>query len=121
MTNTDSATVWVAWTSVGTEAAAHSLADALVSSGCVACVQIQGPSASVYRWKGVVEHAQEWTLTMKLAREQWPELEKLLLELHPYEVPELIAVPVVKGHQPYLDWVQSSADGEQDPSAEEMN
>ncbi|HDR00405.1 MAG TPA: divalent-cation tolerance protein CutA [candidate division WOR-3 bacterium] len=86
---------------------AERLARALVESGQAACVQVAGPINSTYRWQGRVEHTREWLCLVKTDRRHWPALEQAVLRLHPYDTPELIAVPVVAGNRRYLDWLAS--------------
>lgn len=86
-------------------AAAESLAHALIERRVAACVSILGACRSVYRWQGKVEAAEEVPLLIKTTRAAWPALEALVRELHPYEVPELIAVPLAAGLPAYLDWI----------------
>jgi periplasmic divalent cation tolerance protein len=100
--------VLVITTTVPTEADATRLADTLVTEGLAACVQIQGPVRSVFRWQETVDHATEWYVHCKTTALRTPDLMARLRALHPYEVPEIIATPVVDGHPPYLRWVEDS-------------
>lgn len=86
-------------------AAAESLAHALVERRLAACVNILPPCLSVYRWQGAVEQADEVPLLIKTTRARYAELEAALSELHPYSVPEIIALPLAAGLPAYLDWV----------------
>jgi periplasmic divalent cation tolerance protein len=86
-------------------ATAERIADTLVTEGVAACVNIQAECASVYRWQGKLEHANEVPLLIKTTRAAYPQLEKELRKLHPYEVPEIIALPVTAGLPEYLNWV----------------
>lgn len=88
------------------EASAHALARKLVEQRVAACVNILPPVRSVYRWQGAIEEAGEVTLLMKTTRLRYPELEAAIRNEHPYEVPEIIAVPVVAGLPAYLNWVE---------------
>jgi len=87
-------------------ASAQKLADALVGERLAACVNRIPAVASTYRWKGEVVTDHEELLLIKTTAAQLPALKERLLALHPYELPELVAVPVVDGHRPYLDWVR---------------
>jgi periplasmic divalent cation tolerance protein len=84
---------------------AQRIARSLVSEQLAACVNILPGVQSVYRWQGMVEEAGEVTLLIKTTQARYAELEAALKVLHPYEVPEIIAMPVVAGWPAYLDWV----------------
>jgi periplasmic divalent cation tolerance protein len=62
---------------------------------------------SRYRWKGRVEQAREWLLLLKTERRLLPQVEAQIRNLHPYDVPEMLVVPVLAGHAPYLDWLRA--------------
>jgi periplasmic divalent cation tolerance protein len=85
--------------------AALKLARELVERRLAACVNVLGQCTSVYRWKGAVEDAQEVPLLIKSRSALYEALEAAISELHPYELPEIIAVPVVRGLADYLAWV----------------
>ena len=85
--------------------AAHVLADRLVGERLAACVNILAPCRSVYRWKGEVQHDEEHPVLIKSTRDRYPELEAAIRANHPYELPEIIAVPIALGLPAYLDWV----------------
>ena len=85
--------------------AAARLAQRLVESRLAACVNILNGCTSVYRWKGEVERADEVPVLIKTRGARYAELEAAIREAHPYEVPEVIAVPVVQGLADYLEWV----------------
>jgi len=74
----------------------------------------RGPIRSTYWWKGKVEEAEEWLLMMKTRRGLFSSLEKEIKALHPYEVPEIIALPIVAGSAPYLEWIQAETSGTSD-------
>ena len=78
---------------------------ALVERRAAACVNILAPCTSVYRWKGTVETAEEVPLFAKTTRDRYDLPERVVRELHPYELPEIIPVPVGGGLPAYLDWV----------------
>ena len=98
-------------TNVPDRAAADKLADALVADGLAACVNILSPCRSVYRWKGDVQHDEEFPLFIKTTRERYAALEQAIRANHPYELPEIIAVPVERGLSAYLDWVAQHTRG----------
>jgi periplasmic divalent cation tolerance protein len=85
--------------------AAVSLAERLVGGRTAACVQVIGPIRSVYRWRGAVERAEEWLCVAKTTRRRYGDLERTIREAHPYDVPEITALPVVAGGADYLAWV----------------
>ena len=87
---------------------AELIAKDLVERGLAACVQIVGPIRSVYRWKGKLEDEEEFLLLLKTKAALLPEIEKRLEVIHPYEVPELLAVPVTGGGNAYLDWIREN-------------
>ena len=94
--------------SVPDEATGDRLASALVEDRLAACVKRSGPVRSVYRWQGAIEHDQEWTLSCITSAARVEELAARVRELHPYEVPEVIATPVVAGSADYLEWVRTN-------------
>lgn len=85
--------------------AANTLAALLIERRLAACVNILAPCTSVYRWQGAVETASEVPLLIKTTRARYTELQSAVREAHPYELPELIAVPVTEGLPGYLTWV----------------
>lgn len=78
----------------------------LIQEGLVACVNIGAPIRSIFRWKGEISEDEEIPLMIKTTWGRHEAAIKRLVELHPYEVPEAIVVPVLGGHAPYLDWVR---------------
>lgn len=96
------------------EAQAFAAAEAAVEAGLAACCQVGAPVRSVYRWQGKLERAEEVPLICKTTEAAWPRLEALLKKRHPYETPEIIAVPVTHGLPAYLAWI-----GENTVSADE--
>jgi periplasmic divalent cation tolerance protein len=85
--------------------AAERLADALIEKRVAACVNILAPCRSVYRWKNGLQHDEEHPMLIKTNAEQYPALEAAIRAGHPYELPEIIAVPIERGLPAYLDWV----------------
>ena len=85
---------------------ADSIAKILVETRVAACVQVIGPIRSTYWWKGKVEEASEWLCVMKTREELYSDLEASLKAVHPYEVPEIVAVPLTKGSEGYLRWIE---------------
>jgi periplasmic divalent cation tolerance protein len=89
------------------ESAKH-LAEVLVGEALAACVNRLSGIQSTYRWKGEVTTNTEELLLIKTTVGQFEALKERLLAVHPYELPELIAVPVERGHTAYLDWVRAA-------------
>jgi len=85
--------------------AAAELANRLVSERLAACANILPALRSIYRWQGKVQDENEVLVLLKTQVRQYEALEARILALHPYDVPEVIAIPVERGHQAYLDWV----------------
>jgi len=107
-------------TNLPDEAAAQALAAALVTERLAACVNVLAPCRSVYRWQGKVEHAQEVPLLIKTTAARYKALEAAIRARHPYELPEIIAVPIAHGLPEYLNWVAAEtfvepADGNSPP------
>ena len=93
-------------TNVPEEALAQSLARALVEEGLAACVNILAPVASVYRWQGQVEHATEIPLLIKTTQARYEDVERAICHAHPYDVPEIVALPIAAGLPAYLEWMR---------------
>ncbi|MGH8159870.1 MAG: divalent-cation tolerance protein CutA [Rhodanobacter sp.] len=89
---------------------AQTIAEALVSERLAACVNRLPGISSTYRWQGSVTTDSEELLLIKTTAGCFDALKTRLLALHPYELPELIAVPVERGHSAYLDWVRQTVD-----------
>ena len=92
-------------TNLPDRASAERIAEALVSHGEAACVNVLAECKSVYRWQGKIEHASEVPLLIKTTREAYPQLESTLRNMHNYELPEIIALPINTGLPEYLKWV----------------
>ncbi len=95
-------------TTIGSEEDAARLGRSLVEKRLVACVNMVGPVRSVFLWKGKVEDESERLLLMKTRADRYAELETAIQELHPYDVPEVIAIPIERGSQAYLSWVDEN-------------
>ena len=92
-------------TNLPDRASAEKLADALIEARVAACINILAPCLSVYRWKGTVQHDEEHPVLIKTSAARYPVLEQAIRALHPYELPEIVAVPIERGLTAYLDWV----------------
>ena len=86
------------------------IAEALVGETLAACVNILGPIRSIYRWQGEIARDDEHLLLIKTTRASYAALEARVLELHTYDTPEVIALPVEEGAKGYLEWILGSVD-----------
>ena len=91
-------------TGTSSRAEAQSIADTAVEQRLAAAVQVIGPVTSTYRWKNRMEHAEEWLCLLKTSAELYAEVERAIQTLHSYELPGILAIPVVGGSERYLDW-----------------
>jgi len=97
----------VALTTLGSVDDARALVRRLVNDRLVACGTIVPGAVSIYRWEGEVTEASEAVVLLKTPADRWPALAAAVRELHPYDVPELIALPVGHGLAAYLDWMRA--------------
>jgi periplasmic divalent cation tolerance protein len=95
-------------TTTETKIAAQAIANAVVEKRLAGCVQIVGPITSTYWWQEKIETVEEWLCVIKSKRELYEELEKTILTVHPYEVPEILALPVIEGSRSYLEWLSGN-------------
>ena len=103
----------VVLTTVSSEEVARTLVHGLVGDRLIACGTIFGPARSIYRWEGQVIEDDETVIIMKTPSDRWEALRAAIQDRHPYEVPELLALPVWDGLDAYLRWVtQSTREGE---------
>ena len=101
----------VVWTTIGSTADGRGMASILVTERLAACVNVLPEMESFYRWKGQVETDHERQLVMKTTAARVPALKARLHELHDYEVPEFIVLPIVGGSEAYLNWIRESTAG----------
>jgi len=87
---------------------AVAIAESLVPGRLAACVNIVGGISSIYTWKGELCREEECLMIIKTRRDLFERLRERIVSLHPYEVPEIVAIPIVSGHVPYLDWIDES-------------
>ncbi|GAB3478036.1 divalent-cation tolerance protein CutA [Nocardiopsis coralliicola] len=92
-------------TTAGSRADAEAIARSAVEHRLAACAQVHGPITSVYRWEQRIEADEEWAVVMKTAADRLDALTAHLTDVHAYDVPEIVAVPVTGGSDAYLDWV----------------
>ena len=83
---------------------------ALVEDRLAACVQIDGPLRSTYRWQGTVERAREWRLSIKTRSELFDAVSAAIASRHTYELPEILATPVAEGEERYLTWLDEQCE-----------
>ena len=91
-----------------TVAAGHALAHTLLEERLVACVNMVDGVRSIYRWDGAICEDNEVLLVIKTTTDKLSELTTRIANIHPYDVPEVLALPTIAGHSPYLDWVAAS-------------
>ena len=101
----------VVFSTVGSADDAERIAHGLVERGLAACVNIVPGVVSVYRWKGAVQRETELLLVIKTRAERLPVLKETLTAMHPYDVPEALALPVEDGLAPYLAWLDDAVKG----------
>jgi len=99
-------------TTLPDQTTAETLASALVENRLAACVNILQPCRSIYRWQGTVETADEVPLLIKTTEARYPALEAAIRARHPYEIPEIIALPISLGLPGYLAWVAAESQSE---------
>lgn len=98
----------VVFTTAGSTEEARRIADALVERRQAACVNILKGVESIYRWKGKTEESQEWMLMIKTKAAAFQNVCKTIRELHSYELPECISMPITEGSAEYLKWIDES-------------
>ena len=87
---------------------AGKIAKILIEEHLAACVQIIGPISSTYFWEGVIEKSEEWLCIIKTRENLYKDLESIIRKNHSYEVPEILAIPVIDGNEDYLSWMEST-------------
>lgn len=92
-------------TTAPTRELALQIAAELVEQRLAACVQVGGPITSTYRWQGKIETAEEWVCIAKCQQQSLADIETAIARLHPYDTPEIIALPISGGSQKYLQWI----------------
>jgi periplasmic divalent cation tolerance protein len=95
---------------VPNEETAAKIAQNLLADRLAACVTRTASCQSMYWWKGQIEKDEEYILFIKTQADRYSELEKRLIAIHPYDVPEVIAIPLVKGHGKYLEWLKGETE-----------
>lgn len=90
------------------------IAETVLGKKLAACVQVIGPIRSTYWWKGKIEEAEEWFCLLKTRKELYGDLERELKSVHPYEEPEIIALPITEGSEGYLRWIAHETGGKEE-------
>lgn len=98
-------------TTTDAQQSAEALADSALRARLAACVQVEGPITSYYRWEGATRHDPEWRVVFKTAGDRLDALLAHVRREHGYDVPEVIATPITHGHPEYLDWVVAETRG----------
>lgn len=102
--------IWQVVTTIDSPEAAERIARTLVDQRLAACVQIEGPCLSIYRWKGELESTREWRCAIKTSESLFPTVCQVIQQQHSYEVPEIMAMPIVGVSDDYLDWLLAQLD-----------
>jgi len=97
-------------TTVSSRDEANRIAQALVEKRLAACVQVMGPIQSTYHWQGAVETSQEWLCVAKSRRELYDRIEQAIREVHSYQVPEILALPIAAAGADYLKWLDEEVE-----------
>lgn len=93
-------------TTMNDKEAAYAMGRRLVEDRLAACCQVTGPVRSIYRWKGAIEETEEWYCVLKTRPSLYRRVEEAILKLHPYEVPEIIAIAIDEALDAYAGWVE---------------
>jgi periplasmic divalent cation tolerance protein len=104
----------------GSENEAAKIAQTLVEERLAACVNVIGPARSIYRWRGVVEDEREYLLMIKTRMRLFARVERRVRDLHSYEVPEIVAIPLAAGSRRYVEWIFESTAAAPRRSAERL-
>ena len=94
---------------------AEKIAHSLLNERLIACANIIGPVHSLFWWQGKIDKAQEHLILMKTRKDLFSKLSEKVKSLHSYQVPEIIAIPIVEGFKPYMEWLESSLKINDDP------
>lgn len=105
-------TAIVVTTTTGTRHDAEQIAARLIGERVAACVQVSGPLESTFHWEGAPQTSVEWLLTIKTLASLYERVEQTILAVHPYELPEIIAVPIVAAHAGYLTWLAQTLESD---------
>ncbi len=95
-------------TTTGSEEEAEKISEELIEQNLGACVQVYGPIKSMYSWEGKIERSEEWMCFVKTSSDKFSKIEDKIKEVHSYENPEIIALPIIDGSQEYLKWLDEN-------------
>lgn len=95
------------WTTASSEVEAQKIAQHLVEKGLAACVQVDGPITSTYRWEGAVESSREWRCSIKTHMRHLKAVEQAIQACHSYQVPQFVAIPIAETSPAYRSWMES--------------
>ena len=98
----------IAITTTPSKNEAEKIAKILLEERLIACANIIGPVQSLFWWQGKIDEAQEHLILMKTRKDLFSKLSEKVKALHSYQIPEVIAVPIVEGFKPYMEWLESS-------------
>jgi len=98
----------VIFVTAGSETEAETIARTMVEEQLAACVNILSPIRSIYRWEGKIADDREWLLVIKTRAERFSAIEERVKELHSYQTPEVIALPILQGSEAYLHWLSEN-------------
>ena len=94
-------------TVAGSREEAEKISQTVVEKRLAGCAQVLGPITSTYWWKGKIDKAEEWLCLIKSRSDLYEKLESTIRQVHSYEVPEILAMPIANGSRSYLDWLES--------------
>lgn len=97
-------------TTTESQEAAQKIAEQIVRRRLAACAQVVGPIQSTYWWEGELKQSQEWICVLKTRLALYDRLESELVKIHPYDTPEILALPIIAGYKKYCDWLLSETD-----------
>jgi periplasmic divalent cation tolerance protein len=87
----------------------ESIINAIIKNGLASCVQVTGPVESTYKWKNKIEKSKEWLLTIKTIKDNYKNIEKIIIDIHPYELPEIFYFKINSGNKKYLNWIKNES------------
>ncbi len=82
----------------------------LVLEKLAACAQVSGPMESQFYWEGKIDKVEEWSCSIKTTSEAWQRVQQTILDMHNYDTPEIVVVPIIDGSESYLNWVRENVD-----------